>query len=410
MVNGTAKKRRLLLHESNVGPQPLEVQVLEAVPVERNGPGRDGVPALQHAKDGALARAACAHERRRLVRRDVEVEAVQHGHAGARRVRELDAAELDVAREVGDARPLGRERVDGRLAVDDGKQVLRGGGGLGDGNGLGRNLRERLRGDEHGKDDGDDGAGLLDLARRVHADALPKGECVAGNDAEELDGEEDGVDEALALADSSRALKDGAEAFHELGERPKRVRGANRGKGLLGEGAALRVNVKHAVLEDGILDDAPDGDNEIEGHNGEQDEGELPLDGKGDDKGGDEAGDGLDGEAELLRDAVVDEVAVGGDLPGHGGRGRVEEGYLLPQRLPHEVDAQLLGGADGGDVDEDGPRVGEGELGDEEVDKVEAAERQQRFSHLSLYPFSSQSGEGEEQTKNRDRAKHWKRG
>ena len=60
----------------------------------------DVVEALEQRHGGALATARRAHQRDRLTRLHVEVQAPQHLHLGARRVVELHAPEADDAHEV----------------------------------------------------------------------------------------------------------------------------------------------------------------------------------------------------------------------------------------------------------------------------------------------------------------------
>lgn len=127
----------------------------------------------------------------------------------------------------------------------------------------------------------------------------------------------------------------------------------NRRKGLLGQAAALGVDVEHLALVARVHRDADKRNDHIDGDDGADDERQLPVDDKRDDKGSYEGGDALDDDAELLGDSVADEIAVGGDLAGDGGRRFIEEGNLLAQDLPNKVNAKLLDGADTRDRDED---------------------------------------------------------
>lgn len=60
---------------------------------------------------------------------------------------------------------------------------------------------------------------------------------------------------------------------------------------------------------------------------------------KGDNKGSEEGCNSLDGEAQLLRYPLIDEVGVGRKMAGDGsGLGQVEEGNFLAYCLFEEVD------------------------------------------------------------------------
>ncbi len=140
-------------------------------------------------------------------------------------------------------------------------------------------------------------ARLGNLTAGVHSHSLPKGQTVAGKNAKEFKGKENGVNERLFVADLARFLENFGKAAGELGKGPEGVSGADGGKCLFGNGAGLAVNVKHFVLVDHVKHDADDSHKNVDGDNGDDDECQLPLYYKSDDKGGDKGGYGLDGDA-----------------------------------------------------------------------------------------------------------------
>jgi hypothetical protein len=61
----------------------------------------------------------------------------------------------------------------------------------------------------------------------------------------------------------------------------------------------------------------------------------------------------LHGKTKLFRDAVIDEVTIGGELTGDGGGRGIKEGDFLTEGLADELDTQSLGRSDGGDGEKD---------------------------------------------------------
>lgn len=197
-----------------------------------------------------------------------------------------------------------------------------------------------------------DRARLGDFAAGIHADALPEGEAVAGKDAEELDREQDGVVGRLSQPEPARVLHDGVVAVQHPAEGPESVHVADAREDLGGQEAALGVDLHDGVFLLRVDGDA-DGRHDDDGrHDAERDERQLPLHGKRHGEGGHKGRYGLDRDAELLRDAVVDEVAVGGDMArdGTGGR-RIKVSDLLSKNLVQQAHPQCFGGADGGKGD-----------------------------------------------------------
>lgn len=141
----------------------------------------------------------------------------------------------------------------------------------------------------------------------------------------------------------------------------------------LGKGIGLGVDVENAGLVGGLEegDDAHDEDDG--GGDAEGDEGQLPVRSKGDDEGGDERSQALKGEAQLFRDAAVDEAAVAGGLRGDGAAGAdVKVGHLLAERGAEVRGADVADDAVRGVRKEAVVDVREEEARDAEVDKVEA--------------------------------------
>ena len=152
------------------------------------------------------------------------------------------------------------------------------------------------------------------------------------------------------------------------------MNGAGAGEDALGEGVGLGVDLQDPGLIASF--DAGDDTHDDDGGRGnaETDEGELPLGHKGNDEGRHKRRQALEGEAELLGDASLNQLAVGGCLCGNGAAGaKVVVGNLLAE-----------GGAKVGVTDvaddavcrvgqEDVVGVGQDEPANAQVDKVQSA-------------------------------------
>ena len=143
------------------------------------------------------------------------------------------------------------------------------------------------------------------------------------------------------------------EASRQLRKSPEGMDGTNGGEGFLGQRTGLAVDIEHGIFVYGVIDDADNGDDDVDGNNRDENESQFPLDGKGDGECGDEAGECLHSKTKLFRDAIVDEIAVGSELTGDGGRRGIKEGNLLAKGLTDELDTQGLGRSDGGDGEKD---------------------------------------------------------
>eukprot|EP00958_Prasinococcus_capsulatus_P018496 scaffold2162_cov398-Prasinococcus_capsulatus_cf.AAC.25 len=125
--DAAAEQHGLLAHQPDLRAQPLDVELLQAVPVQQHLPRQRVVVAL-HQRDGrGLAAARLAHQRQRRARLDHQAEAAEHVHVRARGVGEAHRRELDAPAAL--ARPVAAlvQRVDLRHALDGADDALRGG-------------------------------------------------------------------------------------------------------------------------------------------------------------------------------------------------------------------------------------------------------------------------------------------
>lgn len=122
---------------------------------------------------------------------------------------------------------------------------------------------------------------------------------------------------------------------------------------IFGKTASMGVNLHQLVFVLGVDHDADGDDDDDGGHGGHDDQRELPLHSERDDESCYEGCQGLYGQSKLFRNALVDEIRVGGDMARDGpGFGQVEEGDLLAENLREKIGSDCLGDSDTIDGDE----------------------------------------------------------
>ncbi|KAI4111698.1 MAG: hypothetical protein LQ345_006713, partial [Seirophora villosa] len=124
----------------------------------------------------------------------------------------------------------------------------------------------------------------------------------------------------------------------------------------------------------------PAGHDEDQGDTAHGDQRELPLHGQSDDEGTEEGGERLDQGQELIGCALVDFVAVSGDLRRDGPAVLdVKIPDLLPQHAGKKGSSQRLGHPDRGNRHQDVGCVDQNEASEEEIDEI-----QDIMVHLAL--------------------------
>lgn len=148
--------------------------------------------------------------------------------------------------------------------------------------------------------------------------------------------------------------------------------GADAPENTLGVASSLRLNLQDLGLDLSVRDRQGADNDDQGGHNADQDECKLPLADEGDDKGGDECGDGLDNDSKLLCDTRLDQLPVGGCLHRDGtGDALVEVGDLLTEG-GLEVGSTDISSKVVCDVGKEGSvYVGREESNDADVDEVQ---------------------------------------
>ena len=183
-------------------------------------------------------------------------------------------------------------------------------------------------------------ARLVDFTPAIHSYTLPERERISGVDAKELDRKQDRIDRRLLLPQQFCFVQDALKLARQLRVRPERMHIPDTSEDLLRQLVCLSPRHVQLVLDlavDHNADGHHDQDSRYDAH---ADQRELPLDGESDNEGREERGGGLYGQAELLGDALVDEIAATVDASGYGARlGGVEVRDLLSERLLEKVEA-----------------------------------------------------------------------
>jgi hypothetical protein len=96
-LDSSGEQGRLLTDETDLGSQPLEVQITEVNAVEENTTSEGIVEALNKSNGRRLARSGSTNEGACLAGREGEVDVLDDGYSRTRRVVERDAFKNDLA-------------------------------------------------------------------------------------------------------------------------------------------------------------------------------------------------------------------------------------------------------------------------------------------------------------------------
>ncbi|OAY83124.1 hypothetical protein ACMD2_21959, partial [Ananas comosus] len=252
------EERRLLPHQPHLPPQPPQLVRPHVPPVHLHAALQRVVEPLHQPDDRRLAGPALPHQRRRL---PCYGESLEDHHVGARRVREVDPVEVDVASQPLRLVAVGVLRLDLGGAVEDCEDRGHRVGALGE-------VRRHAAGvgdDAAGADEYHEGLDQLlegDVALPDELAAVPEVEGPGAGGEAHGGGEAEAGEPGLPAALAGGALLGGVEEAEDAALRGEGGDGAEVGHGLGGQLAALGLRLDgllgHALEEDAAEVEAHD--------------------------------------------------------------------------------------------------------------------------------------------------------